>query len=390
MSVRKDPRNGNWFFRKQWKLPSGKLAKIRGKPATNTKAAAEHAERKAIFRIENPRAAEKEEGREDEDVVPTVREYSATWMATYSATHKPSTRKAKQQILDADINRVFGKMRLDAIRQIDVDTFTASLLKGTKKRKALNRKTINNITSVLGSILKYARGNGVIGCLKLSFFMKAQPSDIRAVSQEEIMALLRVTTDQRYRVAILLASDAGMRIGEIRAVRWGDINELTKEVRIAQAYDRDGNLGSPKSWKPRTVRLSPRLWAEIKKLPQRGDLLITHLRSEKHLSYWSVNDKIHQLYDAAPEVTKPPMPWHCLRHSFCTALAAAGTPITVIKELAGHASIETTLRYVHVTADEKRAAIDAVFSAAADQPEEARCPVVAPTETEKRKPALTT
>ncbi len=89
------------------------------------------------------------------------------------------------------------------------------------------------------------------------------------------------------------------------------------------------------------------------------------------------------IYDAAPQVKKPPMPWHCLRHSFCRALAAAGTPITIIKELAGHASIETTLRYVHVTAEEKRAAIDAVFGTPGEEPESSNCPVIAPSKPKK-------
>ena len=60
-------------------------------------------------------------------------------------------------------------------------------------------------------------------------------------------------------------------------------------------------------------------------------------------------------------VTKPPKVWHCLRHSFCTLLAEAGTPVHVIKELAGHASIETTLRYMHTSDTAKSQAIAGAF-----------------------------
>ncbi|MCW5807216.1 MAG: tyrosine-type recombinase/integrase [Deltaproteobacteria bacterium] len=52
------------------------------------------------------------------------------------------------------------------------------------------------------------------------------------------------------------------------------------------------------------------------------------------------------------------MPWHSLRHAFCSELARAGVPVHVIQKLAGHKSIETTLRYMHVDRDDKRAAID--------------------------------
>ena len=105
--------------------------------------------------------------------------------------------------------------------------------------------------------------------------------------------------------------------------------------------------------------MSDRLFDEIRELEETEELLLTK-RIGGPLSYWAVRDKIHDLYDAAG-VTKPPKVWHCLRHSFCTLLAEAGTPVHVIKELAGHASIETTLRYMHTSETAKSQAIAGAF-----------------------------
>jgi site-specific recombinase XerD len=55
------------------------------------------------------------------------------------------------------------------------------------------------------------------------------------------------------------------------------------------------------------------------------------------------------------------MPWHCLRHSFCTGLADAGVQINIIKELAGHSSITTTLRYMHTNSEARSDAIRMAF-----------------------------
>jgi site-specific recombinase XerD len=41
--------------------------------------------------------------------------------------------------------------------------------------------------------------------------------------------------------------------------------------------------------------------------------------------------------------------WHTLRHTFCSHLAMRGVPVRTIQELAGHASITTTMRYMHLT-----------------------------------------
>lgn len=43
--------------------------------------------------------------------------------------------------------------------------------------------------------------------------------------------------------------------------------------------------------------------------------------------------------------------WHCLRHSFCSRLVMAGVPLAVVKELMGHKSIMTTMRYAHLAPD---------------------------------------
>ena len=55
------------------------------------------------------------------------------------------------------------------------------------------------------------------------------------------------------------------------------------------------------------------------------------------------------------------MPWHSLRHTFGTECAARGVPVPVIKELMGHSSIATTMRYVTVTSGQLDAAIRQAF-----------------------------
>jgi site-specific recombinase XerD len=49
---------------------------------------------------------------------------------------------------------------------------------------------------------------------------------------------------------------------------------------------------------------------------------------------------------------------HILRHTFCSRLAMAGAPALAIKELAGHTSLITTMRYMHLSPSAKSAAID--------------------------------
>lgn len=352
MSAYKDQRSGRWRYRKRITKPCGKRGRVEGTPATNTKKAAEAAERDHVLREMNPPAAPANTEKE----VPTLNEYTDIFLAHYAAG-KPSDVDAKSQILKAYLAPKFGKRKLGSIIQQDVDDLVIALLK-----RPLDPKTINNILSVLSSMLRLAQRNKLIRSVDAVFFIKSPEYELVSVSPDDIERLLAIACP-RYRAAILLASDAGLRAGEMRSVRWTDINDLRTEngeITVRRSIDPKGRLTSTKNWKPRDIPISDRLHDALAALPQWGETIITLKHCEKPLSYWGARDGLVGLYKRA-SVTKPPKPWHCLRHSFCTSLADAGVPIHVLKELAGHASIATTLRYMHTNAEARSNAIRMAF-----------------------------
>ncbi len=155
----------------------------------------------------------------------------------------------------------------------------------------------------------------------------------------------------------LLAADAGFRIGEIRALTWADIDELAREITICRSYDRSNKLTETKGWKVRAVPISPRLWEALAALPRQANWVIARIGAKEPLGYDTMREAIHRLYREAA-VNVPTKPWHSLRHTFGTELASAGVPVHTIKSMMGHASIETTLRYMHTDRTAKREAID--------------------------------
>lgn len=218
-----------------------------------------------------------------------------------------------------------------------------------------SRKSINNTTSVLSSLVKYAVKNRVIADPDLTFNINAQAASIDAVAPENVDLLAGAAKDPRYLFAVLAAADAGLRIGEIRALARLEVNELAREMTIAKSYDARNILSETKGWERRTVPMSQRLWDAYRAVPVRGRLVFSRLDGEA-LSYPAVRTVIHEIYVAA-KVTPPKKPWHSLRHTFGTELANSGASIQTIRELMGHKSIETTMRYLHTTRDQKRSAI---------------------------------
>jgi integrase len=358
MPAYRDKRDGRWRYRKWVTLPNGTRTRIAGTPPTDTKVAAEAAERVHIDRVLHPeRARATALVAPERKEMPTVEEFADRFMKEYLPRQKPTERKSKEYILRGSILPFFGAMRLDEIDQTHVNAFIATQVVATK--------TLNNRLSVLATMLRYAGPSGckLIPETKLRFHVKAMSPDIVAVPIAEVGKLIASATDERYRVAVLLASEAGLRIGEIRGLQWGDLKH--GQLTVRRAIDQFGNVTTPKHDKRRSVPLSPALAAALPTLAKRG-LWVLAQEDGEPMNYERMLEGINALYELAG-VAVPvsesgvTMPWHSLRHTFGTECAARGVPVPVIKELMGHASIATTMRYVTVTSGQLDAAIRQAF-----------------------------
>lgn len=272
MPAYSDPRDERWRYRKWVALPNGTRIRITGTPATNTKKAAEDAERLHVLRVTNPGLVPElvnspagAQGATRKEV-PTIREYMKEFMAGYQPDQKPRERGSKEQILNGHILPEFGMLRLDEVLQKHVDAFVKRELK-----RGIARKTINNRLAVLSSLLKYAHENKLIERPTLRLHLKRggrKDAPIIAVTSEDVQRLVLAATDERYRVAVLLAAEAGLRIGEILGLQWGDLQG--GELRVRRAVDSLGNVGLPKHDKTREVPLSPALARELGRMRRRG------------------------------------------------------------------------------------------------------------------------
>ncbi len=367
MGAYRDKRSGRWRYRKWLTLPDGQRERICGTPAIDTKKAAEHAEELHVRRVLNPVAVEPAVEAEEKEV-PTFKEYSTTFLDHYLPNQKPSEKASKESILKGQLVPYFGPKRLDEIRQADVDAFA------TEQLRRVEPKTVNNRLGVLSTLLRYAVANEVIDGRKLRCHVGGASAEIVAVRAADVARLVAAAKDDRYRVAVLLASEAGLRIGEIRGLQWGDVDAEAGQLTVRRAIDTRGNVTSPKHDKRRTVPLSEALVEALGGLRRRSLWVVSRLDGGT-LTYWAARDALVELYGRA-KVTLPQMPWHALRHTFGTELAGRGVPLPVIKELMGHASITTTLRYVTVADDQKREAIARAFGQQVGNAVEKRAEVV--------------
>ena len=133
----------------------------------------------------------------------------------------------------------------------------------------------------------------------------------------------------------------GLRLGEVLGLHWEHVNDLTIHI-----PDNKSNV-------PQGVPVISQVKALLDGLPgdRKGRVFLI---SRRHLQ--------KLVREASQELGYVGISFHSLRHGYCTHLAEQGTDAFVIKDLARHASLETTLHYVRVTQARVRADAQKAFS----------------------------
>jgi integrase len=337
MPARRDT-TGAWRYRKVVVLPDGRRERISGTPRINTKMDAERAEREHIAQVLSP--AHQRAG------IPTLAEFVPRYLEVVAMRQAASEMHHKRLRLDRVILPALGALRLDQIGRAELDALKVSL-----RSKA--PRTVNNYLTVVGAVLAYAVQLGLIAGRPDMGMLPVPPQPFEVYSDDEIDRLVAVATDPNDRAALLLGADAGLRAGEIRALRRDDIG--AGKVRIIHSEWR-GHLKAPKSGRARTVPMTVRL-AEAVSSVLASHASPTVLVGRRGLSWtWDLmRDRLRERL--APDAGVEARGWHALRHAFGSRLAAAGAPARSIQALMGHASITTTERYMHMGPDAAASAI---------------------------------
>tara|TARA_R110002073_G_scaffold336537_1_gene534850 strand:- start:16482 stop:17291 length:810 start_codon:yes stop_codon:yes gene_type:complete len=243
----------------------------------------------------------------------------------------------------------FSTTRLDDFGRRKVEAFKAKRLK-----KGLGRKRVNNVLSVIGKLLSYAEEIELIPQAAGMHLLRVQPPKFRFLDFDEYDALLKAAeAEPEWRLAVLLAGSAGLRLSEISALHWKDWDKGIKKVRVHRSIYK-GVLGATKGWNLRTIPLTSQLDAALR--------ACRHLRSEFVICNPDGSPKkVTEMRAVLPRLCKragiDACSWHPLRHTFCSHLAMRGAPAKVIQELAGHSDLTTTLKYMHLAHGAKEQAI---------------------------------
>ncbi len=277
---------------------------------------------------------------------PTLEDFIDRFLDEYVRANrqKPSSEASAECIIRSRLVPVLGAKRLDEIGPAEVQAVKASL-------RELSPKSVNNTLSQLSRMLRYAAEVGLLreDCLPAVRWLKApKPSSPRFYGFDEYRRLVAGARalDPRIELLVLLGGDAGLRRGEAIALEWTDV-DLERRTLHVQRSEWDGEVTAPKGGRSRRVPLTAALADALQAHRHLRGPRVLYKSDGTTVGKKAVNVWMRQAQRRAGlEVTGG---YHLLRHTFCSHLAMLGAPAKAIQELAGHADLSTTLRYMHLS-----------------------------------------
>lgn len=281
------------------------------------------------------------------------------WLATIENTRKHATFIKYRFIYQKHIkekteNLILAKMDEDILLQIFQND----------RNEVLSDSLQKSISCVMNQILSYAASNYHTERLRYSNpRQKTGNKPVEILSQTEQSRLLQYLYDEMdvFKLGIVLCISTGLRLGEICALKWQDIDLERKLLHVNSTVQRitvDGREtrtdlleGEPKSvYSKREIPLSDELIKLLLPYYKCAGKYVLH--NNKPLDPRTYQNKFQKYLQAADIEHKN---FHSLRHTFATNCINSGADIKSLSEILGHSDVKITLnRYVHPTIETKR------------------------------------
>jgi integrase len=254
--------------------------------------------------------------------------------------------------------KVFGERIMTDIDIFDLREHIDAMVDEGQRATTINRKK-----AVLSSVYKFALSRGYVDVNIVRNVVIDDDSKCRdrVLSDDERQRLIKACQESHWEklyLIVLMAMTTGARKGELMKLRWCDVS----------FKDSTGSIGDSKNSTSRELHFAPVVMTELKRFQEVGTSLLfpSDEKPSQPLDFrkaWSkalktANISEKDILNPDGSVKLEKFTFHCLRHGFCSALSDSGKEINQIAKLAGHKSIQTTMRYIHQGRDQKRQIVD--------------------------------
>ena len=299
----------------------------------------------------------------------TVREIAGAWKEYKRPYVKQSTMAAYVLILENHILPYFGND--EALHEKAVQAFVLQ-----KIESGMSVKSVKDILIVLKMVMKFGVKNEWMNYSEwdIKYPTSSTNNELEVLSIANHRKILNYIQSHFTftGLGIYISLSTGLRIGEICALKWSDINVVDGTITVSRTIERiyiiEGEkkhtelvINTPKTKNScREIPISKELLAIIKPLKKVVNedfyVLTNDERPTEPRTYRNYYNRLMTKLDI------PKLKYHGLRHSFATRCIEAGCDYKTVSVLLGHSNISTTLNlYVHPNMEQKKRCISKMF-----------------------------
>ncbi|MDQ3632735.1 MAG: site-specific integrase [Actinomycetota bacterium] len=259
---------------------------------------------------------------------------------------KPSTLSDNRSVVNHHLVPAFAGRPVEKISPEDIEQWRDELIDD----RGASRRTANKCLIIIGAVLERAvKAHGLLRnpareVAKLR--ERYDPNQYDFYSPEEIEQLGTAAASDQDRTVFLTAAFTGLRMGELIALRWGDVDFDTEALHVYGSYSL-GTLTAPKSGLTRTVPMAEQVRDLLKEhqgrvAHDRADLVFGGERGE-----FLDGSALRRRYKKALEnAGLRALRFHDLRHTF-GSIAINQATIVQVQAWMGHSDVQTTMKYMH-------------------------------------------
>jgi integrase len=262
---------------------------------------------------------------------PTFEEYASTYKQHHSNEDvKRSWKRDKLSL--KNLEPFFGSKPINEIKSDDVSRYRSW------RAKSVSGSTVNRELALLRHMFNQAIAAGLMThnpVQGIQSFRENGDKCWHVVTPAEEAKLTQEAADH-LKPLITVALETGMRLGELLALDWHHVSVKDRLIHVVTSTS-----GDTKSGKARWVPITDRAYVALRSLdPKPAGPVFTH--------HGKPIMRVTTAWRRACREAGVKARFHDLRHTACTRLIAAGVPVPQVQLIAGHASITTTMKYVHL------------------------------------------
>lgn len=279
----------------------------------------------------------------------TFEEYAEEWLGEVRKEIKPSTLSSYYYKMH---KYIFPLIKDIPLNELSLETGKLLLDELLEK---LAKSTVQVIFRILNKCLNQARK---IGKINVNPFMelkipRAKHNKIHALTLTEQKKLMKTASREKngYGLPLLLSLHSGMRIGEIAALKWTDIDFNTGLISVNHTYQRISSIDSLN--KTKLILTESKTESSVRVIPiskPLKKLLLNHRKGSKGDFVFSTNGQpceprllTYHFHQIRAKAGLMKIHFHQLRHTFATRCLEVNQDVASVSSILGHASTQMTL-----------------------------------------------